>query len=194
MEQITPNQGKTHRDCWLVVFIITLVLFSFWTSSAHSHSGGLNASGCHAGSKPYHCHRSSSEMVVTSTGRNRLRCSLASRSEECFGEQQRRTRNTRTLVTSSRLTSSTPDSLPEPKANIRTYSAGRPFSYSILRMQIQLRRHCGNLSENFADGIFGPITRAALLNFQRSHGLEADGIIGPKTARALARTPTGRCK
>ena len=22
-----------------------------------SHSGGLNAEGCHAGSKPYHCHR-----------------------------------------------------------------------------------------------------------------------------------------
>jgi hypothetical protein len=24
---------------------------------ALSHSGGLNSSGCHAGSKPYHCHR-----------------------------------------------------------------------------------------------------------------------------------------
>lgn len=23
-----------------------------------AHSGGLNAQGCHAGSKPYHCHRS----------------------------------------------------------------------------------------------------------------------------------------
>lgn len=27
---------------------------------AAAHSGGLNAQGCHAGSQPYHCHRSSS--------------------------------------------------------------------------------------------------------------------------------------
>ena len=194
MEQIALNGQRIHGDGWVVVFIITFVLLSFWTSSAHSHSGGLNASGCHAGSKPYHCHRSSSEMVVTSTGRNRLRCSLGSRSEECFGDQQRATRNKRTFVTSSRLTSTTSATVLEPKAYSRSYSAGRPFSYNILRMQIQLRTHCGNLSPNFSDGIFGPITRAALLNFQRLHGLEADGIIGPKTAKALARTPTGRCK
>lgn len=25
--------------------------------SAHAHSGGLDANGCHAGSQPYHCHR-----------------------------------------------------------------------------------------------------------------------------------------
>jgi hypothetical protein len=27
---------------------------------ASAHSGGLNAQGCHAGSQPYHCHRSPS--------------------------------------------------------------------------------------------------------------------------------------
>jgi hypothetical protein len=43
-----------------------------------AHSGGLNASGCHGGSKPYHCHRSASEMVG-----NRLRCDLGSKSKEC---------------------------------------------------------------------------------------------------------------
>ncbi|MBT3769850.1 MAG: hypothetical protein HOF85_08300 [Acidiferrobacteraceae bacterium] len=47
-------------------------------SVATSHSGGLNSSGCHAGSKPYHCHRSPSEMVG-----NRLRCDLGSKSVEC---------------------------------------------------------------------------------------------------------------
>ena len=31
--------------------------------SAHAHSGGLNAEGCHAGSKPYHCHRSGSRKA-----------------------------------------------------------------------------------------------------------------------------------
>ena len=45
---------------------------------AYSHSGGLNSKGCHAGSKPYHCHRRQSEMVG-----NRLRCDLGSRSNDC---------------------------------------------------------------------------------------------------------------
>lgn len=46
-----------------------------------SHSGGLNSQGCHSGKKPYHCHRSSSEMVG-----NRLKCDLGSKSEECKSE------------------------------------------------------------------------------------------------------------
>lgn len=49
----------------------------------NAHSGGLNAAGCHGGSRPYHCHRSSREMVRTQDGKNRLRCDLGSRSREC---------------------------------------------------------------------------------------------------------------
>jgi peptidoglycan hydrolase-like protein with peptidoglycan-binding domain len=52
-------------------------------NSASAHPGGLNSSGCHAGSRPYHCHRSPSEMVRTQDGRNRLRCDLGSASREC---------------------------------------------------------------------------------------------------------------
>ena len=48
-----------------------------------SHSGGLNSSGCHAGSKPYHCHRSASEMTTNSSGGNRLKCSAGSTSKDC---------------------------------------------------------------------------------------------------------------
>ena len=48
-----------------------------------SHSGGLNASGCHAGSKPYHCHRSAYEMTKSSSGGNRLKCSAGSTSKDC---------------------------------------------------------------------------------------------------------------
>jgi putative chitinase len=33
-----------------------------------------------------------------------------------------------------------------------------------------------------ADGIFGPLTRAATIAFQHAHGLAEDGIVGPQTA------------
>ena len=41
-----------------------LIFFYGFQIDAQAHSGGLNSQGCHAGSKPYHCHRSSSEMVT----------------------------------------------------------------------------------------------------------------------------------
>jgi N-acetylmuramoyl-L-alanine amidase len=38
------------------------------------------------------------------------------------------------------------------------------------------------------DGIYGPRTLAAVLDFQRSNGLVTDGEVGPQTARALKVT------
>ena len=35
-----------------------------------AHSGGLNAAGCHAGSQPYHCHRSQSSRRQSTGTRN----------------------------------------------------------------------------------------------------------------------------
>jgi hypothetical protein len=37
------------------------------------------------------------------------------------------------------------------------------------------------------DDVFGPQTEAAVIAFQRAHGLSADGLVGAKTARALNR-------
>ncbi|WP_181951686.1 hypothetical protein [Vibrio coralliirubri] len=64
------------------LFLIFGVILSF---NSYPHSGGLDSSGCHGGSQPYHCHRAPSEMVVSSSGQNRLKCSAGSRSQDCTG-------------------------------------------------------------------------------------------------------------
>ena len=37
--------------------ITRVLIFILLTTHAAAHSGGLNKKGCHAGSQPYHCHR-----------------------------------------------------------------------------------------------------------------------------------------
>ena len=42
---------------------IMLLLMMGCSTQAIAHSGGLNKQGCHAGSKPYHCHRATKKAV-----------------------------------------------------------------------------------------------------------------------------------
>lgn len=54
----------------LIATIATLI-FTNSNSPVFAHSGGLNSQGCHAGSKPYHCHRSQSSTRSTTSSNNR---------------------------------------------------------------------------------------------------------------------------
>lgn len=52
----------------------------------------------------------------------------------------------------------------------------------VAQLQRLLRRHAFPIR---VDGIYGPSTDAAIRSFQRVHGLLSDGVVGPRTYRAL---------
>ena len=53
---------------------------------------------------------------------------------------------------------------------------------------LQQALRAANFSPGAIDGFFGAGTEAAVLAFQRSKGIAADGIVGPNTATALGLT------
>lgn len=54
---------------------------------------------------------------------------------------------------------------------------------SVITLQSNLNKLGYNLT---ADGSFGPLTCAAVVDFQRSHGLDPDGIVGPLTQSSIS--------
>lgn len=50
---------------------------------------------------------------------------------------------------------------------------------------VQTVQRAVGITGNKVDGVFGPMTEAAVRDFQRAHGLVPDGIVGPKTWKVL---------
>ena len=70
-----------------------------------------------------------------------------------------------------------------PAATPKTVRYGS-HGVDVARAQDRLDAH-GAEPPVAVDGIFGPLTRTATTSYQRSHGLDADGIIGPRTWTSL---------
>lgn len=58
-------------------------------------------------------------------------------------------------------------------------------SPSVAALQVALKAQ--GTYPGAVDGVRGPLTRAAIVRFQKRRGLEADGVAGPATRRALGR-------
>ena len=115
---------------------------------AVAHSGGLNAAGCHAGSQPYHCHRSQREMVTTSDGRNRLRCDLGSQSRECTGSTSQSNAAVRNLQSQ----------LQRHCRNLPSNFADGIYGTSTQQALVRFQQAYGLVP----DGTYGPATERAL--------------------------------
>jgi Peptidase family M23/Putative peptidoglycan binding domain len=61
-------------------------------------------------------------------------------------------------------------------------AVGRP---AVAALQVTLRHH--HVYRGPVDGVIGPRTKAAVMRFQRRHGLTPDGVAGPRTRRAFGR-------
>ena len=160
-----------------IIFVALLPI-----GQSEGHSGGLNSQGCHAGSRPYHCHRAPSEMRG-----NRLRCDLGSRSKECINQ-----RNTLpNLPTIPKPPIIKP--VPEPKAPF-VYSPTVPDMAELIEnkalrtqviVKIQERLKIQGYYTGSNDGVMGPVTMTAIDVFKIAKGLPLGGYLDRQTLDAL---------
>ncbi len=69
-----------------------------------------------------------------------------------------------------------------------TYHAATVSAYSLTTSQIQLvqqRLKNWGYYTGSVDGIYGSLTKSAVMKFQKNNGLQVDGIVGPETAAAI---------
>ncbi len=84
------------------------------------------------------------------------------------------------------------DGRPESDVGVRLlrYKPGTKMQKGIDVMNVQARLIQLGFDPGIADGYYGPLTCAAVMEFQRSQGIRLDGIVGPETRVAL-QTPKG---
>jgi peptidoglycan hydrolase-like protein with peptidoglycan-binding domain len=73
---------------------------------------------------------------------------------------------------------------PTPSGTTQPSLRNGDLGADVERLQRELSRH--GFGAGAIDGQFGPNTRSAVVRFQRAKGLEADGVVGPNTWRALS--------
>lgn len=87
---------------------------------------------------------------------------------------------------SAKNSDSTPSSNPADKSSLPTLKRGNKGEYVTL-LQTELVNRGYDIGSYGIDGDFGKCTEAAVKQFQRDNGLDADGIVGQKTWDALER-------
>ena len=83
--QPAKKGGHMKKVVSILVRFVFIAVIALSPTMSFSHGGRLNSQGCHAGKQPYHCHRSASSMVPSTSGGYRLKCSSGSRSSDCNG-------------------------------------------------------------------------------------------------------------
>ena len=159
-----------------LVFFITALITS---QQVLSHSGGLNSAGCHAGSKPYHCHRVQAEMVG-----NRLRCDLGSKSAECNGSGSTIPSQSQDIMKAQK-TVATPTFQYKPAVP----DLYRIVNNSVLRSRavklIQKRLVLYSLYKGKVDGVIGMKTANAIDLFKIKNGYKVGGYLDKLTLQQL---------
>jgi len=62
------------------------------------------------------------------------------------------------------------------------------YGEAVVQLQKRLQQKGYNIGPGRADGIFGPITKAAVIQFQQDYNLKpVDGIVGPQTWQAIEK-------
>jgi hypothetical protein len=56
----------------IAILILAVSALNASPTLSLAHSGGLNSAGCHAGSRPYHCHQSQSAPSLPATPQSQV--------------------------------------------------------------------------------------------------------------------------
>jgi len=163
------------RRCALFSRFVLLIAALITSQQVLSHSGGLNSAGCHAGSKPYHCHRAQNEMVG-----NRLRCDLGSKSAECNGSGATIPSQSQDFIKTKKAVA-TPTFQYKPAVpdlyRIVNNSALRSRAVKLIQKRLVLY----SLYKGKVDGVIGMKTANAIDLFKIKNGYKVGGYLDELT-------------